>query len=188
MKKSIWIKILILFTAFPGYLSAQDRIQLEPAEIRITVDKVPPVVKAAVIRDFGEDHKPVVWANSHSKFDLFGWEQNVNPDKQEINYYTVHTHKSNGSYLEAVYTPDGALQRSREEIKNFIPSRQMLATLQKSEFKDWSIDKNVHIIRAYEGKITKEHYDFKMQKGKQKKNVYFDKDGNMVMNKKDLTR
>jgi hypothetical protein len=187
MKKLMLIKIVFLLVAFPSYLFAQEKeITLETVEIKVTLDKVPPAVKAAVVRDFGEEHQPVVWANSHSKFDTWGWEQNVNPDKMDINYYTIHTYKSNGSYLEAVYTPDGKLQRSREEIKNFVPPQAIMASIAKSDYKDWKIDKNVLEIKAVEGKATKEHYAFKMEKGKQNKTVYFDKDGNMLMNKKKM--
>lgn len=187
MKKLNFFGVLFLLALFPGGLFAQQKpIQLEPVEIRITLDKVPPAVKAAVVRDFGEEHQPVVWANSHSKFDTWGWEQRVNVDKMDVNYYTIHTYKSNGSYLEAVYTPEGKLVRSRETIKNFKPSRAILASLQKSEYKDWKITKNVYIIKAVEGKENKEHYAFKLEKGKQNKTVYFDKDGNMFMNKRSM--
>ena len=183
MKKSVFLNIFILLAVFPAWLFAQvQEIQLDTVEIRVTLDKVPPAVKAAVINDFGEEHQPVVWANSHSKFRTYGWEQDVNPDT-EIDYYTIHTHKSNGSYLEAVYTADGKLQRSREEIKNFVPPQPVMASLAKSDYKDWKIDKNVLVIKAVEGKATKEHYAFKLQKGRDKKTVYFDKDGNMLMNK-----
>ncbi len=184
MRKLMFLKIFILLAVFPGWLFAQiQEIQLEPVEIEVTLDKVPPAVKAAVVNDFGEEHQPVVWANSHSKFSTYGWEQDVNPDNMDINYYTIHTHKSNGSYLEAVYTPDGKLQRSREEIKNFVPPQAIMASLAKSDYKDWKINKNVLVIKAVEGKATKEHYAFKLEKGKDKKTVYFDKDGNMLMNK-----
>lgn len=185
MKKLMLIKIVFLLVAFPSYLFAQEKeITLETVEIKVTLDKVPPAVKAAVVNDFGESHQPVVWANSHSKFSTYGWEQNVNPDNMDINYYTIHTHKSNGSYLEAVYTPDGKLVRSREDVKNFVPSQAILAGLQKSEYKDWKITKDVYIVKTYEGGKSKEHYDLRLAKGNQKKTVYFDKDGNMLKNKR----
>jgi len=184
MKKLKFLKIFILLAVFPAWVFAQvQEITLEPVEIKVTVDKVPPAVKAAVVRDFGEEHKPVVWANSHSNFSTYGWEQNVNPNNMDINFYTIHTYTSTGSYLEAVYSPDGKLQRSREEIKNFMPPQTILASLQKSDYKDWTINKNVLVIKAVEGKATKEHYAFKLEKGKDKKTVYFDKEGNMLMNK-----
>jgi hypothetical protein len=184
MKKLNFLKIFILLAVFPAWVFAQVKeITLEPVEIKVTLDKVPPAVKAAVVRDFGEEHQPVVWANSHSQFSTVGWEQNVNPNNMDINYYTIHTYKPNGSYLEAVYTPEGKLTRSREEIKNFVPPQPILASLQKSDYKDWTISKNVLLIKAVEGKATKEHYAFKLEKGKDKKTVYFDKDGNMLMNK-----
>jgi hypothetical protein len=183
MKKLMLIKIFVLLVAFPFYLFAQE-IQLETVEIKVTLDKVPPAVKAAVVRDFGEGHQPVVWANSHSKFDTWGWEQTVNVDKMDINYYTIHTHRADGSYLEAVYSPDGKLQRSRETVKNFEPPRVILASLQKSEYKDWKITKDIFVIKNFESGKSQEHYDFKLEKGNQTKTVYFDKNGNMLKNKR----
>jgi hypothetical protein len=187
MKKLNFIKIFILLAVFPSWVFAQVKeITLEPIEIKVTVDKVPPAVKAAVVRDFGEEHQPVVWANSHSQFSTWGWEQNVNPDNMEINYYTIHTRKPNGSYLEAVYTPDGKLVRSREEVKNFVPPKSILTSLQESAYNDWTIDKDVLVIKAFENKANKEQYALKLVKGKDKKTVYFDKEGNMFMSKKDM--
>ena len=104
--------------------------------------------------------------------------------KQEINYYTLHTQTTDKSSLDAVYTPDGKLVRSREEVKNFEPPKAILDNLGKSNYKDWKITKDVHVIKVYEGKTSKDHYALSLQKGKQKKVVYFDKDGNMLMNRK----
>ena len=185
MKKSLLFNVAVLLTAVPAYVSAQEKeITLEPVEIRVTLDKVPPAVKAAVVRDFGEEHQPVVWANSHSNFETFGWEQTVDAGNMNINYYTIHTYQSNGSYLEAVYSANGKLQRSREEIKNFTPNKAIMARLQNSEFKDWNLTGDVLLIKAIKGKTAKEHYSLQLQKGNQKRTVYFDKEGHMLKNKK----
>lgn len=182
MKKSMLFMVLILSACC---LMAQN-IQLPTVEIKITPDLVPPRVKDAFMKDFGEEHQPMVWATTKSTFDTYGWQQSVDVNNQEIMFYTMHTKAKDGSNLDAVYTPDGKLVRSREEVKNFEPPKSVMDNLQKSEYKDWKIAKDVHVIKVYEGKTSKDHYDLKMEKGKQKKSLYFDKDGNMLMNKKKM--
>jgi len=169
--------------AFPAYLQAQN-IQLPTVEIKVAADLVPAVVKDAFLKDFGEGHQPMVWAKTSSKFDTYGWEQSVDIQNQDILFYTLHTKTSTGSALDAVYKPDGKLVRSREEVKKFEPPQVILASLEKSNYKDWKITKDVHLVKVYEGKTAVDHYALKLEKGKQKKVVYFDKDGNMLMNKK----
>lgn len=183
MKKSMFFMIFILLAAVPACLLAQN-IELPAVEIRVTIDKVPPAVKGAFVKDFGEGHQPMVWATTSSKFDTYGWEQSVDVQNQEIYYYALHTQTSNGGSLDAVYTPDGKLIRSREEVKNFEPPQVILASLEKSNYKDWKIAKDVHVIKVYEGKTSKDQYALRLEKGKQKKVVYFDKSGNMLVNKK----
>lgn len=187
MKNSMMLKIFTLLAFIPTYLSAQEtekNVELNTIEIRVSVDKVPPVVKGAFVKDFGEGHQPMVWATTSSKFDTYGWEQSVDVQNQEIYYYALHTQTSNGGSLDAVYTPDGKLIRSREEVKNFEPPQVILASLEKSNYKDWKIAKDVHVIKVYEGKTSKDQYALRLEKGKQKKVVYFDKSGNMLVNKK----
>jgi hypothetical protein len=107
----------------------------------------------------------------------------ANPETMDINYYVLHTKTKTGSALDAVYTPDGKLVRSREEIKDFEPPKTVLASIEKSPYKDWTITKDVHLIKVNESGKTMDHYDLKMEKGREKKSVYFDKDGNMLQNK-----
>jgi hypothetical protein len=184
MKKSMLFMVFICLAAFPSFSQEEKNITLPTIEIRVSPDLVPPVVKDAVVKDFGEGHKPIVWATTSSKFNTYGWEQSVDVATQDINYYAVHTQTTTGSALEAVYTPDGKLVRSKEEVKNFEPPQAILASIQKSNYKDWTIAKDVLMIKVYQGGVPKEHYEFKMIKGKQKKSLYFDKDGNMMMNKR----
>ncbi len=183
MKKLNFFKVTFLLITFPVWVFAQN-VQLPTVEISVSADKVPARVKDAFLKDFGPDHQPMVWATSQSKFDTYGWEQTVNVSNQEVYDYILHTKTTNGSTLDAVYTPDGKLIRSREEVKNFEPPQVILASLEKSQYKDWKIAKDVHLIKTYETGKSMEHYDLKLEKGNQKKSVYFDKSGKMLMNKK----
>jgi hypothetical protein len=183
MKKFMIFKIFILSAFLPVCLQAQN-IQLPTVEIKVSQDKVPPVVKAAVLRDFGKGHQPMVWVTPGTSFDTFGWEQTVDVNNMDIYYYSLYTQTTEGSTLYALYTPSGKLVRSKEEVKNFEPPRDILSSLEKSNFKDWRIIKDVHIVKANENGMHKELYDLKLEKGNHRKVVYFDKDGNIVMNKR----
>ena len=66
-----------MLAIFPALLSAQD-IQLPTIEIRASQDKVPLMVKEAVLSDFGESHKPMVWVTDNSLFKRGEWEQITN--------------------------------------------------------------------------------------------------------------
>lgn len=183
MKNSFMLKIFTLLAFVPTYLNAQEteqNVELNTVEIRVTKDKVPPTVKDAVMRDFGEG-TPLVWATTSSKFNTFGWEQLRNVNNQNIDAYSVHIKGKNGSALVAIYTPDGKLIRSKETLKGMATPPIILSSLAKSDYKDWKVSQENAIIKTYSG-TTNEHYAVRVEKGKQKKLLYFDKDGNMVSN------
>ncbi len=179
MKKSLFFKIYILLAFFPACLQAQ-YIQLPTVEITVSQDKVPPIVKEAVIKYFGEGHQPLVWVNASTVFDTYEWAQSVNVDKMEIFHYSLHTTTSAGSTLFAVFTPDGKLLQSVEQVRNFEPPRTILTSLGKSNYRDWKIVADVHVVKVNQRGKAKEHYDFKVEKGNQTKTLYFDKNGNLV--------
>lgn len=183
MKKSMMLKVFTLLAFFPTYLSAQEteqNIELNTIEIKVTRDKVPPTVKDAVTRDFGEG-TPLVWATTSSKFSTYGWEQVTDAKNQQTDAYSVHIKGKNGSNLVAVYTPDGKLIRSKETINNMGTPPAIMASLAKSDYKDWKVTKENAVIKTYGG-TTSSHYAIKLERGNQKKTLYFDKDGNMVSN------
>jgi hypothetical protein len=167
--------ILLLFSSAIWAQNAEDAIAIDEAN-------VPDKVKAAVNRDFGKDLK-IDWASTKLNFEQYGWEQIRDVSTEDINYYTIHTKLAKGSEIDAVYTPDGKLIRSREKLEDFEPPKNILSALEKSPYKDWKIDKDVHVIKDHKGKVQ-DHYVFLVQKGNERKNVYFDQSGKMLTNKK----
>ena len=185
MKNSMMLKIFTLLAFIPTYLNAQEteqNVELNTVEIRVTKDKVPPAVKDAVMRDFGEG-TPTVWATTSSKFNTYGWEQLKDVKNQDIDAYSVHIKGKNGSNLVAIYTPDGKLVRSKEMIKGMQPPAPIMASIAKTDYKDWQVTKQNAVVKTYSGAMN-EHYAIVLEKGKQKKVLYFDKDGNMLSNMK----
>jgi hypothetical protein len=183
MKNSVMLKVFALLAFIPTYSIAQEteqNIELNTIEIRVSKDKVPSKVKDAVTRDFGEG-TPLVWATTSSKFNSFGWEQLKDVKNQNVDAYSVHIKGKNGSALVAIYATDGKLIRSKETIKGMATPPIILASLAKSDYKDWKVSEENTVIKTYSG-TNNEHYAIKMEKGKQKKMLYFDKNGNIVSN------
>ena len=158
----------------------EQNIELNTVEIRVSKDKVPPTVKDAVVRDFGEG-TPLVWATTNSKFNTFGWEQLKDVKNQTTDAYSVHIKGKNGSELVATYSADGKLIRSKETLKGKATPPIVMTGLAKSDYKDWKIANDNTVIKTYSGTMN-EHYAVRVEKGKQKKMLYFDKDGNIVSN------
>jgi len=170
---------LVMLAFFPAYLSAQN-IQLPTVEIRAGQELVPQAVKEAVIKDFGESHKPFAWVNNESTFDASQWEQSTNVLNLDIFNYTLSTRTSNGSSLDAVYSPDGKLITSREYLKNFKPDLHIMLALQGTAYKDWSLSKDYLVKRVSSNGSEKERITLVMQKGNSKKTVQFDNSGKMI--------
>lgn len=138
MKNSMMLKIFTLLAFIPTYLSAQEtekNVELNTIEIRVSKDKVPPTVKDAVVRDFGEG-TPLVWATTSSKFSTYGWEQIKDVNTQQLDAYSVHIKAENGSSLVAIYTPEGKLIRSREVLIGMTPPSAITASHAKSDYKN----------------------------------------------------
>jgi hypothetical protein len=179
MKKSMLFWSFVVLALFPTYLFAQE-IQLPTIEIRAGQDKVPARVKDALLNDFGEGHQPFVWVTNSSLFRINGLEQGINLENMEVYSYSIRTNTTAGSSLDAVYTPDGKLISAREYLKNIKPSQNVLLALQNSEFKDWGMKKNFHLIKYSSKGIEKERYALVMIKGKDKKTVHLDANGAML--------
>jgi hypothetical protein len=179
MKKSMLFGSLLLMAIFPAYLNAQE-IQLPSVEIKVSQDNVPFKVKTAVLNDFGKDHTPFAWVNNQSIWDSSVWAQSTNIDNQDVYFYSIHTETSNGSSLYADYTPEGKLSRSREYVKSFVPSHDILVALQNSEYKDWSISKDIFLRKLALNGSEKQRYTLVMKKGNEKKTILLDANGKML--------
>jgi hypothetical protein len=82
--------------------------------------------------------------------------------------------------LYADYTPEGKLSRSREYVKSFVPSHDILVALQNSEYKDWSISKDIFLRKLALNGSEKQRYTLVMKKGNEKKTILLDANGKML--------
>jgi hypothetical protein len=183
MKKSMLFNSLLLLAIFPSYLFAQE-IKLPTVEIRVSQDLVPAKVKDAFMNDFGPGHSPFAWVNSNTVFDTYEWAQIADPSTLEIYSYGLHSKTTSGSTLDALYSVDGKLINSREYIRDFKPSLNVMLALQNTQYKDWGIKKDSHLIK-YSSQFSssgseKERYALVMQKGREKKTILLDEKGNIL--------
>ena len=176
MKKSMFFGSFILLAFIPAYLYAQE-VQIPTIEIRGSQDKVPAIVKEAILKDFGEGHKPMVWVTNNTIFRRGDLEEITGTDNKVEQSYLIYIETSTGSTLNAHYSLDGKLLSSKEYIKNFKPANKIMMALQNSEYKDWGIKKNFHIIKASSKGVENERYSLIMKKGKQKRTVYVKENG-----------
>jgi hypothetical protein len=182
MKKSMLLGSFLMLALVPAYLSAQE-INLPAVEIRVNQDLVPAKVKAAVMNDFGVNHKPFAWIESNTVFDTYDWAQITDPNVLDVYAYGIHAKTSIGSTLDATYSADGKLINSREYIRNFKPSLNVMLALQNTQYKDWGIKKDSH-LRKFSNQFSngseKERFAIVMEKGKEKKTILLDENGNIL--------
>jgi hypothetical protein len=179
MKKSVLLWSFIILAVIPACLVAQE-IQLPTAEIRANQDYIPAKVKAALQHDFGAGHKPVAWVSSNTSFNATEWAQLNDVYSFDITTYSLHGRTGNGSTLDAYYTSTGKLINSREYLKNFRPSREIMLALQKSDYRNWGISKDFHLIKCSSSGAPTEHLGLVLKNGKEKKTVYFDQNNHIL--------
>jgi hypothetical protein len=95
----------------------------------------------------------------------------------DIYAYGMHSKTSTGSTLDAVYASDGKLINSREYIRDFKPSLNIMLALQNTEYKDWGLKEDSHLIKRFSNGSEKDRYAFVMIKGNKKETVYLDGGG-----------
>jgi hypothetical protein len=183
MKKSMLLKSVLLLAIFPSYLFAQE-VKLPTVEIRVSQDLVPARVKDAFINDFGQGHSPFAWVTSNTLFDTYEWAQIADPNTMDIYSYGLHCKTTTGSTLDALYSVDGKLINSREYIRNFKPSLDVMLALQNSQYKDWSIKKDSHLKKFSSQFVSsgsqKERYALVMENGREKKTILIDEKGHIL--------
>ncbi len=162
MKTSFLFWSFVVLAVFPAYLGAQQKeIYLRGTTVHGTwtgKDLVPAKVKEAVMKDFGENHKPLAWFNEYSLFNDYEWRQSTNVAKLEVFKYGIHVKTSAGSSLDAEYSADGKRISSREYLKNFKPAQHIMLALQNNGYKDWGLKRTSVLIKVSSNGPEKERY------------------------------
>ena len=172
--------IFFLVASFPAF--AQDLMTEEVPVESLTLKKgnIPPdVLKTA--EEIFKDDKQVEWGAFPYELKNYGWvvDQDYN---QPIDHYEIHMKTKDGTDVFAVFESTGQLIRYRTENKNAAIPVNILDAIAKTEYKDWKIDPAVVIITNNQKKVV-EHYKIKVQKGNQKKELYYTIKGERLINK-----
>jgi hypothetical protein len=183
MKTSILFWSFVMLVVFPAYLGAQEikinQDTIMSPEVEIKGHKaIPDKLKEGLLKDFGEGHKPFAWFTKSTRFNDSEWQKNSNV--AEVLTYALQVRASNGSILEAEYTPEGKLIKSREYLKNFKPELNIMQALQNTEYKDWVVKKTSQLKKTSSYGHEKERYALVMTKGKEKKTIFFDGNSRMI--------
>jgi hypothetical protein len=184
MKKQI---STILLSTLLGTCTFSQEVDIEEnsasAVVDLKLDNVPSAIKQAALRDFMQGDS-IQWAKFPYFFKDFGWlvnyEKNEEGVKPEQIYVELKT--KNGNELDAVYTSDGKLIRSTENIKEALLPKVIIDSI-LNKYKGWSISDDKELVTDYSGKIAR-HYTIKIVKDKKKKYIHFDEKGNTLINKK----
>jgi hypothetical protein len=190
MKKAIVscsIALLCLLPAIPQAIDEEVDEEVPVKAVILKKDQIPAEVQKSVGKDFtyGE---PIQWSNFPYLFQKYGWsianngDETIQPDR-----YDVMIKSKNGGTLNAVYSADGKLLRSREVLKNGPLPLAVEKSINQSEYKDWRIQADKELIQDFENNGLK-HYIVRVENGDEKKALYFDEQGNLMAKKKVLNK
>lgn len=180
MKKSLFSLIFFLVAFFP--LVAQESMNEEVPEGSLTLKKgnIPPAVLKSAEEIFKE-HTQVKWGVFPYELKDYGWV--VNKDYNEpIDHYEVFMKTKDGTDVDAVFESTGELIRYKTVNKNAAVPLAIMNAIAKSPYKDWKVVKGVEKITNNQKKVV-EHYTVKVEKGNQKKNLYYTLNGDLLTNK-----
>lgn len=182
MKKLIFSLSFLLVALFP--LVAQEATESEQVpEESLTLKKgnIPPAV-LKMAEDLFKEHSQVEWGMFPYELKNYGWV--VNKDYNEpIDHYEIHMKTKNGIDVFAVFESTGELVRYRTIDKNAAIPESIVAAIGKSQYKDWKIAKGTEVITDKQQNVV-EHYAVKLEKGNQKKTVYYNIKGEVLTNKR----
>ena len=181
MKKSVISIMFFLVALFPAF--AQQEINEEVPIESLTLKKgnLPPAVIKAADEIFKE-HAQVQWGVFPYELKDYGWV--VNKDYNEpIDHYEVHMKTNNGLDVYAIFESTGELIRYKTINKNASIPAAVAKAIAKTDYKDWKVTGGTEVIKDNQKKVI-EHYSVKLEKGNQKKTLYYTLKGEALTNRR----
>jgi hypothetical protein len=179
MKKMLFSLMFFLVLMFP--LLAQEVSEDVPEEsLTLKKGNIPPdVIKSA--DQLFKGSTQLKWGVFPYELKDYGW--TVNKEYNEpIDHYEVYLKTSDGSDVYAVFESTGELIRYRLINKSAPVPPDIMKSVQKSQYKDWKVVGSIEKVTSNQKKIA-EHFIVKLEKGNQKKNLYFTNKGDILNNK-----
>jgi hypothetical protein len=136
-------------------------------------EMVPPAIVKAVGKDFSTG-LPVTWGKFPYVLEKYGWVVSKDAAGEKPDRYEVLIKAKDGSDVYAVYAPDGTIIQSRSVYKNIALPEQVRKSLEKSQYKDWTVLSDKEIIRYYmDQKNVEEHFRLTLERNNVKRSVSF---------------
>ena len=184
--KSLLKTIIASFLIFSPVYSQYEENEVEvPVEkLILKKDQIPPAIVQEVNKSF-QNYKALQWYSFPYLIKEYGWaykgQADANLGNTSPDQYAVHITTSEGSKVDAIYTKDGKLVRSREVIVNSTLPKPIVKAIETGPYKGWAIVGDRSIITV--AKNNSVHYAVKIEKNNVKHTLYFDKNGNQLKNK-----
>lgn len=184
MKKWLVMFMTALVCGFPALAQPEELSEEVPTEM-LTLKKgdIPPVVIKAA-QDLFEGSTQLKWGVFPYEFKNYGW--SVIKDKDlptgPVDQYEIFMKTSNGSDAFAVFKANGDLVRCRLMDKKVALPGSIQVAIGKSQYKDWKIRDDKELVTGSKGKVV-EHYIVRLEKGNQKKTLYYTINGDLLTNK-----
>jgi len=171
--KTLVVILLLASFSFSSY--AQRITELEETKvafspITLTETDVPDEYRYEVNDGFTDEFAkdPISFVESY--FDISNLIEEVK--HKDYDYYMVRFTTNNG-FLEAKYSKDGELNRTRQIFKNAVLPLAVRNELFR-QTEGWSMVKNTYIAKGKSNILDKEDYRIKVVKGNKKKIVKID--------------
>jgi len=178
MKRSVFLLMFFLVATFSGF--AQQVSEEVPVEtLTLKKGNLPPaVIKSA--EELFKGNTQVQWGSFPYELKDYGWVVNKDYDSP-IDHYEIHLKTKDGNDVYAVFESTGEMIRYRMTNKKAPLPASILSAIAKTEYKDWKLLGDSEVIKSNQKKIV-EHYAVKLEKGNQKKTLYYTMKGDMLMN------
>jgi hypothetical protein len=178
MKKSFFTIVFLLAVMLPAFSQPAERMPLE--DITLNKGNLPPSVLKAADEIF-KGNTQIQWGVFPYELEDYGWV--VNPNyTQPIDHYSIRMKTNDGSNLYAVFESTGELIRYKLTSKDMTLPVVIKNAIAKTEYKDWKVT-GLDMVRNNQKKVE-EHYIVKLEKGGQKKSLYYSLKGEVLTNKR----
>jgi hypothetical protein len=181
MKRLVFSAMFLLAVFFP--MMAQETQSEEVPQDYLILKKgnIPPAVLKSA-EDIFKEHTQVQWGVFPYELKSYGWAVN-NDYNEPIDHYEIHMKTKTGVDVFAVFESTGELISYRTVDKNAALPASIVKAIGNTPYKDWTIQKGTEVITNKQKQVV-EHYAVKLEKGNQKKTLYFTVKGDLLTEKK----
>jgi hypothetical protein len=185
MKKILFSIIASFIIFFPAFTQIEENeVEVPIEKLVLKKDNIPVSIIQAVNTSF-QNGTALEWYSFPYVIKEYGWAfkntGNATTGDASPDLYAVHIKTSKGSRVDAIYSKDGKLIRSKEVIVNATLPAPVVKAIETGQYKNWTIVGDRSVITVARDNTV--HYSVKVEKDNMKHALYFDKNGNQLKNR-----